>query len=146
MTALTPAHENWEEHALEVFARVPIHDLMQMRLEELALGYARVSMPRLPSVTQQNGFFHAGALITLADSAAGASGLTVVRPEDNLLSVNITVSLMRAAKADRVEAIGRVVKAGRKLLFCDTEIFEAGKSRERVLVKAMISLSRESWQ
>ena len=69
------------------------------------------------SVTQQHGYFHGGAVASIADSAAGFAAFTTMDLDQQPLTVEYKISLIAPAVGECVEAHGRVIKAGRRLKF-----------------------------
>jgi uncharacterized protein (TIGR00369 family) len=96
-------------------------------------------MDRIESLTQQNGFFQAGALIGLADMVGGAAAYSLMGEGENVLSVNFAVSLMRPADYDRIWAEGKVIKAGKRLYVAEARLY-GDQTLERLLVAATITL------
>ncbi len=90
---------------------------------ELGVGEVRIRMPFRPELTQQNGFFHAGGTSAIADTAGGYAGLTVFPEGSAVLTVEFKINLIAPAKGDALQAVGRVVKAGRTLTICQLEVF-----------------------
>ena len=72
-----------------------------------------------PELAQQNGFFHAGVLTSLADSACGYAALTRMPAGADVLSVEFKINLLRPARTDLILATGLVLKAGRTLTICE---------------------------
>ena len=56
-------------------------------IDLLAPGEVMVSLPYRPELTQQHGFFHAGATSAIADTAGGYAGLSVFPPDASVLTV-----------------------------------------------------------
>ncbi len=71
------------------------------------------------SLTQQNGFFHAGVLTSVVDSACGYAALSVMPEDADVLSVEFKVNLLRPATTDKIIATGMVLKSGRTLVVCE---------------------------
>ena len=142
MTADTPDRSKNMDRARAAFNTVPVHRALGMQLDDIGTGEARLSMPIADAVRQQHGFFHAGALTALADSAAGTAAFTLLEDSETVLSTNISISLMRPVSAERIRAVGRVIKAGRRMLYCEAEI-AAETDPDNILVKASVTLIRE---
>jgi acyl-coenzyme A thioesterase PaaI-like protein len=64
-----------------VLARIPYLEAHALEVEEGAKGAVRVKMPLRAGLTNHVGIFHAGALFTAAETAAGVSAYRVV-PDD----------------------------------------------------------------
>lgn len=92
-------------------------------LDALAVGFARVTAPILPGSRQQHGHGHAGLTFAIADTAAGCAAQSVMPPEAEVLSVELKINLLAPARGDRLIAIGRVVKPGRRLVIVQAEVW-----------------------
>jgi acyl-coenzyme A thioesterase PaaI-like protein len=59
------------------FARQGLMSHLGARLAHIGLGRVHIVLPIRPEVTQQHGYFHAGATSAIADSAGGYAAFTV---------------------------------------------------------------------
>ena len=92
-------------------------------ITHISTGRVVVVLPNRPEVTQQLGYVHAGATTAIADSAGGYAGLTVFGLGDEVLTVELKVNLVAPARGEYLEAVGTVLKAGRTLTICRTEVY-----------------------
>jgi uncharacterized protein (TIGR00369 family) len=76
-------------------------------------GLVEISLRPTAAISQQHGFVHAGAVSTIADTAAGYAALTMMPANRGVLT----------ATGDRILARGKVVKAGRTLTLAQAEVF-----------------------
>jgi len=76
-----------------------------------------------PRFGQQNGFWHAGAVASLADSANGYAALTLAPAGTDVLAVEFKINLLAPAKGDSFRAAGRVIRPGRTLTVCLAEVY-----------------------
>jgi uncharacterized protein (TIGR00369 family) len=86
-------------------------------------GRAVVEVVPERSLTQQNGFLHAGVLASMADSACGYAAYTLMPEGSDVLSIEFKLNLLRPASGDLVIADARVVRAGRTVTVCSADIF-----------------------
>jgi len=105
------------------------------RLAHIAPGRVHIVLPGRPEVTQQHGYFHAGATSAIADSAGGYAALTLFPDDADVLTVEYKINLLAPAEGDHIEAIGTVLKSGRTLTVCRLEVFGV-QERRRSLVAA----------
>jgi uncharacterized protein (TIGR00369 family) len=84
-------------------------------------------------VSQQHGFVHAGALATIADTAAGYAALSLMPPGAGVLTTEFKINLLAPAAGERILARGRVIKAGRTLTLAQTEVFSDTAGREKLV-------------
>ena len=89
---------------------------------------------------QQKGLVHGGVIATLADIVAGFSAYTLVAADQNVVTGEIKISFLRPAKGEELYARGYVLKSGKKINFCEAEVWSI-EDQERVLVaKASTSM------
>ena len=72
---------------------------------------------------QQRGFAHGGLVATMADLAAGFAAVTLVPDEVGVVTSDLKVSYLNPGVGTRMKAIGWVLKAGRRLHFCEAEVW-----------------------
>lgn len=80
---------------------------------------------------QQHGLFHGGVVGTLADNAGGYASFSLMRAQDSVLTVEYKINLMAPAEGDRLIARGRVVRAGRQLIVCRSDVFVEKNGKEK---------------
>src|SRR6187455_1418474 len=104
--------------------------LLGAELERVEPGLVQIGLAYRPELSQQHGFFHAGVLSTIADSAGGYAGFTLFPADAGVLTVEFKINLLAAADGDRLTAVGRVTRSGRTLTVCtlDVHVRKAGKS------------------
>jgi len=87
---------------------------------------------------QQHGFIHAGAVAAIADSACGYAALSVMPRDAAVLTTEFKIHLLSPAKGERLRAVGRVVRAGKKLVVTIGEVFADadGASKQVALITA----------
>ena len=105
------------------------------RLTDIAPGRVVITLPARPEVTQQHGYFHAGASSAIADSAGGYAAFTLFPEDATVLTVEYKINLLAPAVGDHIEAVGTVLKPGRTLTVCQLEVF-AVQDGQRKLVAA----------
>jgi len=124
-----PAHAQFEARTRESFARQGIMGLLGASLDAVEPGRVQISLPFRAELSQQHGFFHAGVISTIADSAGGYAGFTLFPADAGVLTVEFKVNLLAAADGERAIAAGEVIRAGRTLTVCrlDAWVEKQGK-------------------
>lgn len=105
------------------FERQGLMHHLGARLSEIAPGRVHIVLPSRPEVTQQHGYFHAGATSAIADSAGGYAAYTLFPEDSSVLTVEYKINLLAPAEGDHLEAVGTVLKSGRTLTVCRLEVF-----------------------
>ncbi|WP_433234759.1 PaaI family thioesterase [Actinomadura nitritigenes] len=80
------------------------------RLTHIGPGRVSISLPARPEVTQQNGYFHAGATSAIADTAGGYAAFTLFPEGTSVLTVEYKINLLAPAEGERIEAEGTVLR------------------------------------
>ena len=104
----------------------------------IAPGEVHLALPFAVQFCQQNGFMHAGAIASVADSANGYAAYTLAPPDTDVLAVEFKINLLAPALSPGFLACGRVLRVGRTLTVCQADVFTAGAT-ERVLIATMLS-------
>ena len=123
------------------FGRQTMMQTLGAELLELGEGTAVIAAPILPGSLQQQGAAHAALTFAIGDSAAGYAALTLFDPDDEIVTVEMKINLLRPALGDRLLAEGRVVRAGRRLTVVQAEVFAevaAGRKSIALLQGTMI--------
>ncbi len=127
--AFTPADADFERRTRESFAKQGVMALLGASLGRVAPGLVEIAVDFRAELSQQHGFFHAGVLATVADSAGGYAAYTLFPAEAGVLTVEFKVNLMAPADGERILATGRVLRAGRTITVArfDVEVEKAGR-------------------
>jgi uncharacterized protein (TIGR00369 family) len=72
---------------------------------------------------QQRGFAHGGLIATLADLVAGFAAVTLVPDNFGVVTSDLKISYLHPGVGQKIKAIGWVLKAGRRLHFCEAEVW-----------------------
>ena len=128
MTFAAP-NPDFEARTRESFARQGVMGLLGAELERVEPGLVQIGLAFRPELSQQHGFFHAGVLSTIADSAAGYAGFTLFPADASVLTVEYKINLMAAADGERLTAVGRVLRTGRTLTVCQFDVHVAKQGR-----------------
>ncbi len=119
------------------FARQGMMGTLGATLDTVAAGHVTVSAPILAGAQQQHGFAHAGLTFALGDSAAGYTALSVMHADAEVLTAEMKINLLAPGKGDRLVAIGRVIKPGRRLIVAASDVY-AEEAGERTLIATLM--------
>ncbi|MFD5737704.1 PaaI family thioesterase [Streptomyces sioyaensis] len=112
------------------------------RITHIAPGRVHIELPGRPEVTQQHGYFHAGATSAVADSAGGYAAYTLFPEDADVLTVEYKINLLAPAIGDHLEAIGTVLKSGRTLTVCQLEVFGVQDGQRKLVANGQQTLIR----
>ena len=113
----------------ELFQRIEASFLRQGLMQHLGArllrvepGLCEVALPYSERVNQQQGGFHGGAMGALADIAGGYAALTVVPADSEVTTIEYKINFLAAFQGGELRAIGRVVRAGRRVVVTTAEV------------------------
>ncbi len=115
MSNFKPANPDFEQATRESFTRQGIMQHIGATLGEIRPGYVEIKVPYSDDLSQQHGFFHAGVLGTIADSAGGYAAFSLMAAGDGVLTVEYKINLLAPADGDMLIARAQVVRPGRTL-------------------------------
>jgi uncharacterized protein (TIGR00369 family) len=136
-----PQDPDFEAKVRASFERQRVMSLIGAELVRVEPGLTEIALAWRAELTQQHGFLHAGISTTIADSAGGYAAFSLMPPGSSILSIEYKVNLLAPAKGERFLAVGRVVRAGRKVTTCELEVLALqGESRKTCLVGLQTTL------
>lgn len=118
-----PPQEETARRIEASFAKQAFMTTLGARLVHVGAGEIEIELPVSSHLTQQHGFVHAGAVASIADSAAGYAALTTMPAGAGVLTAEFKINLLAPAAGERLLAKGKVVKAGRTLTLAMAEVF-----------------------
>ena len=107
---------DWEAKARASFVRQGVMGFIGAELTELRPGWCEIRLPYRPELTQQHGYFHAGIIATVVDSAAGYAGFSMMPTGSSVLSVEFKLNLLAPGDGELLIATGEVIKPGKTLV------------------------------
>ncbi|MFE7355076.1 PaaI family thioesterase [Streptomyces sp. NPDC057543] len=124
------------------FDRQGLMSHLGARISRIAPGRVHIVLPSRPEVTQQHGYFHAGATSAIADSAGGYAAYTLFPEDSEVLTVEYKINLLAPAIGDHIEAVGTVLKSGRTLTVCQLEVHGVQDGRRKLVANGQQTLIR----
>ena len=115
---------------LNIFNAQGAMKLIGARLTEIDEGVAEFEVDFRPELSQQHGYFHAGIIGTLVDTAGGCSGATLMPPGSNVLTVEFKLNLLAPGDGEKLRARGEIIKSGRTLTITQGKVFVTKNGKE----------------
>ncbi len=126
------------ERIKQSFEKQGLMKTLNAQLAEVEKGEVKITCEFSEALTQQHGFFHAGVLTSIVDSACGYSALTMMPDDTEVLSVEFKINFMKPAKTDKLIAIGKVVQSGRTLTICEGFVYDS--KQEKLIAKMQATM------
>jgi uncharacterized protein (TIGR00369 family) len=135
-----PQNPEYQAVIRESFARQAHMRTLGATMRYLAPGQVELEAPFDPRFTQQNGFWHAGAVASLADSANGYAAYSLAPAGTDVLAVEFKINLLSPARGEAFRATGRVVRPGKTLTVCLAEVVAVAGGEERPIATMLSTI------
>ncbi len=105
-------------------------------------GECHSALQLQPRHLQHTGVVHAGVLTTMADHTAGAAAQSSVPSGGGvILTAELKVSLLRAARGQSLRCAAKVLKPGRQVVFVESEVYAIDGDKERLVAKLSATMA-----
>ncbi len=145
MSGFEPRDPDFEQRVRASFARQDFMTTLGVDIVGLKPGAVDLSVQFADALRQQHGYFHAGVTVSIADSAAGYAALSLFPAGYGVLTSELKINLLNPATGPRMVAEGRVIKPGRLLCVCRSDVFSIAQddSRSHVATALLTMVARE---
>jgi uncharacterized protein (TIGR00369 family) len=143
---MIPRDPDYAARVRTSFGRQQAMALLGAQMTEVEPGMAEIVLPFREELTQQHGFVHAGIITAIADSACGYAALSLMPAGVGVLTIEFKVNLLNPAAGERFVTRGQVVKPGRTIMVCTSDVVaeRADGSRQTVaLMQATMMVIRD---
>lgn len=143
-SSFKPADPDFERRIRDSFARQGIMPHLGAELTLVQPGSCDIRLPFNENLSQQHGYFHGGVVATIADSAAGYAGFTLMPKDSGVLTVEFKINLVAPAEGSYLIARGYVLRPGRTLTVTQAEVFAFRHGSERtcaVMQQTLMTIS-----
>jgi uncharacterized protein (TIGR00369 family) len=137
---MSPQDPNFADRVRDSFCRQGIMAHIGATLTRIEAGLCEIELPFRDELSQQHGFFHAGVVSTIADSAGGYAAFSLFPADSTVLTVEFKINLLAPADGEKMRATGKVIKSGRTLTICELQAFAIKGGREKLCAHGMATL------
>ena len=144
-----PQDPDYEARVRASFDRQGIMAHLGAELGDLQPGSCVIRLPFKPELSQQHGYFHGGVVGTIADSAGGYAGYTLMPSDASVVTVEYKLNLLAPADGDLLVARGEVIRAGRNIVVSRADVTVSKDGREKpcaILLQTLMTLHGRSDQ
>nr|WP_210489102.1 PaaI family thioesterase [Rufibacter aurantiacus] len=116
--------------------------LLGFEIETIEIGLIEGTLTLEEKHKQHKGFAHGGVIATLADVVMGFAAVTLVPADQHVVTSNLNISYLNPGVGEALFAKGWVLKQGRRLNFCEAEIFSIdGSGQKNLVAKASATMA-----
>lgn len=128
-----PKDPDFKQRVTRSFDDQAVMKTLDARLIAVEPGEVQIEIPYQASLTQQDGFIHAGISSTIMDSACGYAAFTLMPAEARVLTIEFKINLLAPAAGERFRAHGRVRKPGRSIFVSESELYAQADGEEKLI-------------
>ena len=132
--------EEFERRVQESFRRQAFMKTLGAEIATRKMGEVEIRFPFHGSLTQQNGFVHAGAITSILDSACGYAPLSVAPLDHDVLSIEFKVNFLSPAVGEEFCARSHVKRAGKNLIVCAADAFALKNGQEKLVATMLATI------
>ncbi len=135
-----PIDKKYSKRVKDSFDRQNFMKLINAKLADVQPGYCEIHIPYHENLTQQHGFFHAGIISTVADNTAGYAAFSLMNENSSVLTVEFKINLISPADGELLIGKSKVLKNGRTLTICQSEVFVIKDGKEKLCAVAQLTI------
>jgi uncharacterized protein (TIGR00369 family) len=137
----TPKQAAYEQMIREKLAANHFTNYIGFELTQLTPGECFGRMAIKEEFKQQIGFLHGGLTMTIADIVMGVAAFTLVNEGEHVVTAQLQNAFLNPAIGDYIYAKGKVVKAGKMLYFCESELWTENNGIKIEVARANSSMA-----
>jgi uncharacterized protein (TIGR00369 family) len=128
------------EMQLKLAKNTPYYKYLGIEVVEADEGFAKLRLDFKDHLTHPFGYFHGGAIASLADSAGINAVLTTLNDEEKALTLEMKINYLLPVKDAVVFAEGKVIHKGKKFAVADVDVkSDDGQLVAKAIVTCAIS-------
>ena len=135
-----PKTKNYKQKVEDSFKLQKFMEFIGAKLIKVEPGFCEIHLPYSENLTQQDGFFHAGIISTLADNAAGYASFSLMEEDSSVLAVEFKLNLISPGVGDLLIARANVLKSGKTLTICRADVFTLKDGVEKLCAASQATL------
>jgi len=135
-----PKDPDFATRVKQSFSEQAIMQTLGAILVSVEPGKVAIELPYQRSLTQQDGFIHAGISATILDSACGYAAFSLMPSDVRVLTIEFKINLLAPAAGDHFSAVGKVRKPGRSVFVAEGELFACSVESTRLIATMTATL------
>ncbi len=134
-------NENYRKKTEAIFVDANFIKELGVKVIKIDIGFCETELLILDKHKQQHDFIHAGVIATLADHTAGAAATTLIKSNQEILTIEFKINFLRPAKGEKLRSISKVIKSGKLITVAESEVYVLNAGYEKIVAKAMVTLT-----
>lgn len=121
---------------LKLAMNTPYFGYSGIEIVETEEGFARLKLGFKGELTRPFGYFHGGAIASLADAAGINAVMTMLHDDEKALTLEMKVNYLQAAKDFAIHGEGKVIHRSKKFAVADVNV---SSDDGRLVAKAIVT-------
>jgi uncharacterized protein (TIGR00369 family) len=138
---IEPKNPDYKEVTAQIFREAAFIQALGIEPVEIEPGRVVSRLVPKPMHMQHDKVIHAGVQATMADHTAGGAAFTVIPAGQIVLTVNFLVNLMQVGIAEELRCDAHVLRAGKRLVVAESEVFALNAGKQKLISKATVTLA-----
>ncbi|MEM9415463.1 MAG: PaaI family thioesterase [Planctomycetota bacterium] len=131
---LQPANPDFVQRIQDVIQQQPLMRVMPIELAQAAPGDITIRVAHRDDLRQHHGYLHGGITALLADEACGLAGLSIVGPQQSVVTTDLSISYLRPGVGATYESHATIVRPGKRLSSCRCDVHAIAEDGGRKLI------------
>ncbi|SHG08007.1 uncharacterized domain 1-containing protein [Microbulbifer donghaiensis] len=128
-----PRDPAFEQRTRESFLSQGFMHTLGAEMSQLAPGHCELKVGFTDALSQQHGFFHGGVIASLADVSGGYAAFSLLPADRTNVTVEFKLNLLSPGRGVHLIASATVLKCGRTLTVCRSDVFAVSKDGSQTL-------------
>ncbi len=133
-------NQAYKERIEKYLAGQHFMNLIGFRLQVIEEGRTEGWLDVRQEHKQQTGLLHGGVIATVADIVAGFAAYTLVAENQHVVTAELKISYLNPGLGETLHVIGYVLKQGKKMSFCEAEVWSVGRDKRTLIAKATTTM------
>lgn len=109
---------------VELFESQPYHEYLGFKVTECSSGVSQLQLSIRPELCNPVGSLHGGIIYSLCAVASSLAALSIIDDGKYTVANDFNVSVLRAVSSGNVTISGKVLKAGKRLVFVELIVYD----------------------
>jgi uncharacterized protein (TIGR00369 family) len=131
---------DYKQTILDEFKAQKFMAFINARVTKIEPGHCEIEVSYKEDLSQHHGYLHAGITGTLADNASGFAAYTVIEKGSSIVTSEYKINFLSPVVGEKIIARGNVVKAGKTLIVCRSDVYDVKSGVEKLCATALLTM------
>lgn len=132
--------QGYRDKVLRAFNNQGIVHTLGIRIVDFGEGWFHTKLIPDSKICQHHGYVHAGAIATMADLSSGFAACSLMSEEEDVLTIEFKINLLRPAVGEIIICRAKVLKPGKRIYVSESEVYGVQNDNEKLIAKSTVTL------